>query len=121
MKKIIRAYYYVFYKLHKFWDYVSVPKFWSEWKASLSMDILEIFYILSFINYYTIITENSINLGNGKLLTLIVVLFISITNYFIFNHKNQWEDIIAEFDELPRRKNKNWELASIRNCFIDNF
>lgn len=80
-----------------------------------------IFYILSFINYYTIITENSINLGNGKLLTLIVVLFISITNYFIFNHKNQWEDIIAEFDELPRRKNKNWELASIRNCFIDNF
>lgn len=102
----MKAYYYLFYKLYKVWDTISVPKFMSDWKAELSIDILEIFLGLSGIVYYTIATKKWIDFGDKKYLILIYILFIALPNYVIFHHKDKWKQIVHEFDKWPERKHK---------------
>ena len=57
---------------------------------------------LSFLIYYTVFTGNQIDTGNGKFVVLLYFLFIALPNYFIFHHKNQWKDIVKEFDKSPK-------------------
>ncbi|MBO9675175.1 MAG: hypothetical protein J7577_17140 [Sphingobacteriaceae bacterium] len=101
-----KAYNYFFYKLYKFWDLVSTPKFISDWKAELTIDILEIFLGLSIIVYYTVITKEWIDFGNEKYIIIVYLLFVAVPNYFIFHHRNQWKQIVHEFDQWPKKKNK---------------
>jgi hypothetical protein len=108
--KIKRAYYYLFYKFYKFWEIVSTPKFISDWKAELSIDVLEIFLGLSGIVYYTVISKKWIDFGNGKYIIPIYLIFVAVPNYFIFHHQNQWKQIVHEFDKWPKRNNKIWGI-----------
>jgi len=101
-----KAYYYVFYKLYKFWEAISAPKFWSNWKASLSIDILEIFLALSAIVYYAVFTRTILNIDIKKPVVLAPFAAIVVINYFIFHHHDQWKDIIVEFDQWEKRKNR---------------
>lgn len=73
MEKIKRAYYYFFYKLYKFWDYVSYPKFWSHWKAGISIVVLELWGVFMIINYYYII-----NNGSSKNITKSIIVVPSL-------------------------------------------
>ena len=50
--RLKRAYNYLFYKLYKFWEAVSVPKFWSDAKAVLILAVLQEFTALSLMMYY---------------------------------------------------------------------
>lgn len=94
-----KYYYYLFYKLFKFSE-ASPSKWLSDWKASLAIDVLELFILVSLIYYF------DIPLGNGIPFYLIFIFGISIPNYFIFHHKNQWKNIIIEFDKFSVKKNK---------------
>ncbi|HEY2580513.1 MAG TPA: hypothetical protein VGI43_01825 [Mucilaginibacter sp.] len=102
----MKAYYYLFYKLYRFWENISIPKFMSDWKAELSIDVIEIFLGLSGIAYYTIVSKKWIDFGNNKYIIFIYILFIALPNYFIFHHKDKWKKIVHEFDKWPERKNK---------------
>jgi hypothetical protein len=103
---IRRAYYYLFYKLYKFWEAISIPKFWSDWKAELSIDVLEIFLGLSGICYYAIVNKAIIDFGSGKYIVCLYLLLIAIPNYFIFHHHDQWKQIVHEFDSLSKKNNR---------------
>ena len=102
MKKIVKAYHYIYYKLYK---WIGEENGWTDWKASLSMDALIFFFLFSFIIYTDVFINPNLNLGNDYLLTGIFILIIVVPNYFIFNHKDQWKGIIKEFDKLPDRTN----------------
>jgi hypothetical protein len=102
---MIKAYKYLFYKLFKFWEFTSVPKFWSDMKAALSIDILVFFIVLSCMIYFNVFINPYINFGKVKYIVLIFILLISIPNYFIFNHRDQWKKIVHEFDKLPSKEN----------------
>lgn len=101
-----QAYSYLFYQLYKFWELFSVPKFWSDWKAELSIDVLEIFIGLSAIAYYSAITKDFVDFGDGKVVILIYFFAIATPNYFFFHHKEHWRDVISKFDKLPTITNK---------------
>jgi len=79
-------------------------KFWSDWKASLSMDGIIYFIVISLFIYYKVFFGHNISVDNISVFVLVisVVLF----NYFVFNHNDRWKDIINEFDKLPKEKNK---------------
>ena len=57
MNEMKKAYYYLFYKLYKFWEYISIPKFWSDFKAIVSIIALEIWSFFSIINFYELSNE----------------------------------------------------------------
>lgn len=106
MKSLKRIYYYFFYKLYKFWDYISVPKFWSEWKAGISIVALELWSVFTALNYYDIINNSKEKLSLTSPVILIPLLIIIILNYIAFDYYDYvWKKYNIRFDNLPKRKN----------------
>ena len=103
---MIDAYCYMFYKFYKFWDIISIPNFWSDWKAELSIDVLDIFILYTGISYYNIITDNDFDFENGPYFELAYLALIALPNYLLFHRKNQWNEIIRRFDKWPRKRNR---------------
>lgn len=101
-----KAYYYLFYKLYKFYE--NGPSAWlSDWKASFSIDVLIVFILLTIGGYYSIITKKEmLPADNAKFIIWVVGLSIALINYLIFNYHDRWKKIIDDFDNLPRKKNK---------------
>jgi hypothetical protein len=103
MNKIKKAYYYLFYRLYKYYE--SGPFiWWSDWKAVLFIDMLWIFIGISLVVYYEIFIDRYLHIGNGELLLIGYVLLISLPNYFIFHHRDQWREIVTQFDMMPKKK-----------------
>jgi hypothetical protein len=119
MKTIQKGYYYLFYKLYK---WIGEDNWWTDWKAALSIDVLWIFFGISLVVYYTILIDRYLQIGNGYLLLTGYVLLIALPNYFIFHHRDQWKDIVKEFDKLPERKNKigGWIVFGVVLLIISN-
>lgn len=102
---IKKAYYFSFYKLYKSFE-ASPSRFWSEWKASLLMDILVCCIIITIGLIYTVITKKNFIIFESNLYTWIMIITIALSNYFIFNHDDKWKDIVTEFNHLPKSKNR---------------
>ena len=102
-------YYYLFYKLYKFWEVASTPKFWSDAKAVLSINILELFIVTSLIAYYRALVKSS-HFGNGVLEYILIVLIILVFNYFIFYSRDQWKKIISAHDQYPVTNHKKYDI-----------
>ena len=99
MKKIKNAYYYFFYKIYKFWEYVSVPKFWSDVKALISIDVLVLFTVSSAFFYF------DLSFGNKTIFIICLMLMMLISNHLILR-ENICKEYINHFDNLPKLKNK---------------
>ena len=99
MKKIKNAYYYFFYKIYKFWEYVSVPKFWSDVKALISIDVLVLFTVSSAFFYF------DLSFGNKTTFIICLMLMMLISNHLILR-ENICKEYINHFDNLPKLKNK---------------
>lgn len=74
----MRGYYYLFYKLFNFWEKISFPKFWSAFKAEVSIMALEIWLIMSVVNYYTVFIDRHFYLN--KIVFMLIVVCIVIVN-----------------------------------------
>jgi hypothetical protein len=121
MEKIKKAYYYLFYKLYRWYE--RGPSVWlSDWKAELSIDVLLIFIGISLVVYYTIFFDRYLSIGNGNILLIGYLLLIATPNYFIFHHRDRWKDIVKEFDKLPKLKNKigGWIVFGVVMLIIAN-
>jgi len=103
---IKKAYYYLFYKLYKFWEAASTPKVWTDWKAELCIDALLLFLGASILVYYKVFINRYFHLSDSNWSVIIICVSISIFNYFIFHHRGQWKEIIKKFDDWPSEKNK---------------
>lgn len=116
-----RAYYYLFYKFYKMSE-AAPSRWWSEWKASLLIDLLIFIFVFSCILYYNIFFDRNFKFENVKLIVLIYLLLIAAPNYFIFHHHDQWKEIVAKFDQLPRRKNRigSWIVFAVVLFVIAN-
>jgi len=101
-----RGYYYLFYKLYKFWDYVSIPKFATAWKAGLSICILEIWLYFSCLKYYLHSNNLKVQLNFFDSIILFPFILIMGIDYIAFIHYDYvWKKYNEEFDNLPRNRN----------------
>ncbi len=121
MRYVKKAYYYLFYKLFK-WYECGPSIWWSDWKAVLSIDVLCIFIGISIVTYYTIFIDRYFRVGDGKFFLMVYIFLIATPNYFIFNHRNRWKYIVKEFEKLPKRKNEigGWIVLVIILLIITN-
>lgn len=101
----MRVYYYLFYKLYKFWDKISIPRFWTDFKAGVSIIALEIWILFSIFNSYSIIKNEKIDIEFTNPIIILPLIFIFILNYLCFVHSDKWKEYNEEFDKLPRKKN----------------
>lgn len=103
MENIKQAYFFVFYKMYK---WIGEDNWSTNWKASLFIDVLIFFVILSFIVYYMTFIDRYFELGDSKIIVFLFIVGVSVPNYFIFHHRDQWKEIIKNFDNLPKKKNR---------------
>jgi len=125
MKKIKRAYYYFFYKTYKSIEYTSEQfggAFWTDFKAGLAIIALEIWFILSLLNYYTIFTKVWFSLSLKKPIIFIPLLFIITINYLAFVHTDKWKEYNKEFNNLPKKINRKggWIVFGISSFIVIN-
>lgn len=102
-KGIKTAYYYLYYKLYKFWDYVSFPKLWSGFKAVITLIALEIWTALSALIYYNIFIDRAYNFEKQHF--ILIGLSIAALNFFVFNNEKNKTKYFEKFEKLPKRKN----------------
>lgn len=95
----MKAYYYLFYKLYKFWELVSIPKFWSDFKAMVSIGALKMWLVGLLINFYRIYIDPEMTFSLSFYIGL--ALFFGGLNYLLFIHIDKWKEYNAEFDKLP--------------------
>ncbi len=118
-----RLYYYLFYKLYKFWDYVSVPKFWSDFKAIVSIIALETWLFLSLFAYYAYSSKKNIELSLSQPIIYLPFALVLFIKYLAFNNKNVWKKYFKEFDRLPRNRNRigSWVVFFFVILVVSNF
>jgi hypothetical protein len=106
MSEFKKAYSYLFYKMYKHFE--SGPSIWlSDWKASFSILVLEIWLCLSGLNYYSIFFKKAVL--SDTILTvssLCLVVFLAAIKYIAFEYQDRWKKVVNDFDELPKNKNK---------------
>ena len=106
----MKAYKYLFYKFYKFWETISYPRVWSDFKASLTLDVLVFFILFSLMIYFNIFINPYVNFGKYPYVIIASILMIGAFNYTIFNYQDRWKKIVSDFDGLKLKKNKRDSL-----------
>ena len=117
--KILKAYQYLYYKLYRFYESSMYSKWWSDWKALTTIMVIEIWTLFSFTFYYQAFTGNSVN--EYKLFDIffwIIVAIVTIINWYIFQYQDKWREIVKQFDNLPKRKNKVGSIIVLLVCLL---
>ncbi|ROI04544.1 hypothetical protein EGI16_07705 [Chryseobacterium sp. G0240] len=109
--RLIKIYYYFFYFFYKFWDRISLPKFWSDTKAVITLIVLKSFIFISIL-YYT-----DLELTKFQLI-LISLLFIIFPDLYLFVFKSEWKDFIIHYDHLPKSENRMYKLFVVFIVFL---
>lgn len=103
-------YYYIFYTLYNFWEFVSSPKIWSDAKAALTICVLELFIVFTLIIYYKLFIDRASHFGEGVTLLVLSLVFIVGPNAFLFILTDKWKGIVKEFDSWPEKKNEKGRI-----------
>lgn len=101
----MKAYYYLFFKLYQFWEFASIPAFWSDFKAAISITGLEIWLFFTLLNIGDLITNQKLEAKITDPIFIIPIGFIIVTNFLLFIYSDEWKEHNEEFKHLPRYKN----------------
>lgn len=106
--RLLKAYQYLFYKLYRFYESSTYSRWWSDWKALVSIIVLEMWIYFSteilyhyFFNVPMVSSDDRIDLG-----MLIFGFIVSAINWFLFISQNKWRDFVEEFDKLSIKENR---------------
>lgn len=112
MKRLRHCYYYLFYKFYKFSE--AAPSRWaSDWKAGLIIIVLEIWLIVSILNYYNVFVDRYFDWGIDSPVVLISGFSIFAFNYYAFVYLDVWKDYVKQYDRLPKAVNRRGSLITI--------
>lgn len=100
---MIKAYYYLYYKLYNFAVSISDDVL-NEWKPLFTILILEILLLAEVLVWYSVLTKRIVVINNPLLTLLPVVAAIGIGNYFFFLHNDKWKNYIKEFKDYDKKK-----------------
>lgn len=105
---VLKAYQYFFYTLYKFYESSPYSKWWSEWKAYLSIAILSIWLYsgLETSAYYIFDIAMKQLTPIIDISYLFIFTIISFINWYLFEYKNKWKKIVLKFDLLPKKNNR---------------
>lgn len=105
--KLLRGYPYLYYKLYRFYQTSTYSGWWSDWKALTTIVAMEIWTLFSSAFYYQAVTRKSANdLTWFKMSIWISSAILIIWNWYLFEYKDKWKNIVADFDKLPKKQNK---------------
>lgn len=107
MNKIKQAYYYFFYKIYKVMLWTSAPfgNFFSDFRASLVIIALEIWFCITIYSYLSIFIGEKISVSITEPSGFIPYVVIVGLNIYFFNSSYKWKPYFEEFENWSKRKN----------------
>ncbi|POS00681.1 hypothetical protein Q361_1312 [Flavobacterium croceum DSM 17960] len=105
---LLKAYQYFFYKLYSFYENSTYSRWWSDWKAYITILALSIWLYCAidtcyhyFFDVPMVSSDDTIDLG-----MLIFGFIVSVINWYLFIFQNKWKAIVEEFDKLSIKENR---------------
>lgn len=95
-------YNYLFWTYYRFWEKVPTV-WWSEWKAILTLSMLELFIVISLLNWITCVYKITLFL-NYPFVPIIISLLIYGVNYYLFLYKKKWKEISLKNEKISKWK-----------------
>lgn len=115
MKKLKRAYFYLFYTFYK-WYESSYFVWASDWKAGISVMLIEVWLVLSIVIYYNVLIDRYFQLDRDVFMSLVFAIVIINTKIFTFS--DEWKKYVREFDKLPKNINRKWRIITWGVVFL---
>lgn len=94
-------YRYIYYKIYKAFEPMGC---WPKFRALAFLLVLEILFLGSILNYFSIVTGIFFNLPENDLWAFLIILGIASFNSWTIDEVGQ-KKLIKKFDKLPRKKN----------------
>ncbi len=94
-------YNYLFFSFYRFWE-KGHSRWWSEWKAIISMIFLWIALISTICNFHFYYFR-TITLSDYPVFALMLCAGIGVIHHFLFTHNDKWKGKIVQFKSLERK------------------
>ena len=100
---LLKAYQYLFYKLYRFYETSMYSRWWSDWKALVTIIVMEMWTLFSSAFYYQAFTGN---VPDFDFFIWTISAILAIWNWYLFEHQDKWKNVVEEFDKLPKKQNR---------------
>lgn len=97
-----RVYDYLFFTFYRFWE-KAPSRWWSEWKAGVTMIFLWI-AIISIISNFKMYLFRTASLSDYPILALSLCFVIGIMHHFMYTRNDKWRNKILKFRDIDKRK-----------------
>lgn len=78
-----------------------------EWRVLGAILMIETIFIMTLLIYYKVFIDRNMTIGGGhKILEITLVVSLAIFNYLVFYSRDQWRQIVKEFEKWPKKKNQ---------------
>lgn len=101
---IVKAYYYLFYKLYKV-AMTGAIKSLSGFYASAGLLALEIWFLFSLYNYYAVYFNRYASLELNSVKVIVPLIVLVAINYFTISYRDIGKKHIEEFEQWPKKRN----------------
>jgi len=91
-------------------------RWWSDWKAGITLIVLEMWLVASFFAYYKVYLNPSLKITSG--LMIICGSVWAIINGLLFVRTDIWKEYVKEFDALPHKTNRLGTLIVLGVIFL---
>ncbi|QKJ30324.1 hypothetical protein HQ865_11315 [Mucilaginibacter mali] len=120
---IVKSYYYLFYKLYKFFLSHESTKWLADVKAIILLCSLEVWLLFSLNNYFDFLNHHHSKLSFFSLKVVLPLFFVLIIKWILFIKNEDWKGYVQEFDKLPYKKNRKgtWIVFAIVIVSAANF
>lgn len=124
MRRIKRHYYYFYYKWYRLVEYTSTElggAFLTDFKAGIAIIALQIWFVVSFFNYYNIFIDRHINFSKDTYITIGLIMAFLNTLLLSFV-RDKWKEYFKEFDSFPKEKQRkgSWIVFGISAFIVLN-
>lgn len=108
---LMTFYRYLFYRLYRFSE-AAPSRWWSEWKASVLLSVMESFTVITMVGVLQILTGRRLVPQDPlNVYTVIGVLVLMGMKHWVFIYQEQWKKDEVDFQQMSARKRRKLNIA----------
>jgi hypothetical protein len=107
---LMTLYRYLFYRLYRFSE-AAPSRWWSEWKASFFLMVLEVFTAITLLGTIQILIGHRLIPKDPKsIYAALAVLLLMGIKYLVFIDRERWKKDELEFQEMSNQRKKMFNV-----------
>jgi hypothetical protein len=100
-----KAYYYLFYKLYKFWNKNENILLSSNFRAEISIIAIKLWIVFALYGYGFALFKLKPSISITNPIGFVPIILVLGTTLYFFTFSEKWKHYFEEFEQWPREKN----------------